>query len=176
MSLNFMAAVTICSDFWAQKIVCHGFHCIPIYLPWSDGIGCHDLSFLNIESQLFHSPLSLSSRGSSFSVIKVEQSVYLRLLIFLLAILIPACASSSPVFCMIYSANKLNKQGDDIQSRCTPSPTLNHSAVPCLVLTLVSWPAYRRSMVVCQEAGKVVWYSHLFKNFPVCCDPPSQRL
>ena len=31
-------------------------------------------------------------------------------------------------------------------------------------------------MVVCQEAGKVVWYSHLFKNFPVCCDPPSQRL
>ena len=24
---------------------------------------------------------------------------------------------------------------------------------------------------VSQEAGKVVWYSHLFKNFPVCCDP-----
>ena len=23
---------------------------------------------------------------------------------------------------------------------------------------------------VSQEAGKVVWYSHLFKNFPVCCD------
>ena len=22
-----------------------------------------------------------------------------------------------------------------------------------------------------QEAGKVVWYSRLFKNFPVCCDP-----
>ena len=21
------------------------------------------------------------------------------------------------------------------------------------------------------EAGKVVWYSHPFKNFPVCCDP-----
>ena len=27
-----------------------------------------------------------------------------------------------------------------------------------------------------QEAGQVVWYSHLFKNFPVCCDPNSQRL
>ena len=27
-----------------------------------------------------------------------------------------------------------------------------------------------------QEAGKLVWYSHLFKNFPVCCDPHSQRL
>ena len=23
---------------------------------------------------------------------------------------------------------------------------------------------------VSQEAGKVVWYSHLFKNFPVCSD------
>ena len=42
-------------------------------------------------------------------------SAYLRLLIFLLAILIPACASSSPVFLMMYSAYKLNKQGDNIQ-------------------------------------------------------------
>ena len=47
------------------KIKCHCFHCFPIYLPWSDGTGFHDLSFLNVEFyQLFHSPLS-SSRGSS---------------------------------------------------------------------------------------------------------------
>ena len=33
-----MPAVTICSDFVAQKNkVCHYFHCFPIYLPWSDG-------------------------------------------------------------------------------------------------------------------------------------------
>ena len=32
-----------------QKIVSHCFHCFPIYLPWSDGTGCHDLSFLNVE-------------------------------------------------------------------------------------------------------------------------------
>ena len=31
------------------KKVCHCFHCLPIYLPWSDGTGCHDLSFLNVE-------------------------------------------------------------------------------------------------------------------------------
>ena len=44
-----MAAVTICSDFGAQKNkVSHCFHCSPIYLPWSDGTGCHDLSFLNV--------------------------------------------------------------------------------------------------------------------------------
>ena len=38
-----------------------------------------------------------------------------RLLIFLLAILIPGCASSSPAFCMMYSACKLNKQDNNIQ-------------------------------------------------------------
>ena len=32
-----------------QDKVCHCFHCFPIYLPWSDGTGCHDLSFLNVE-------------------------------------------------------------------------------------------------------------------------------
>ena len=29
--------------------VCYCFHCFPIYLPWSDGTRCHDLSFLNVE-------------------------------------------------------------------------------------------------------------------------------
>ena len=50
-----------------RKIVSPCFHCFHIYLPWSDGTGCHDLCFLNVESlsQLLHSPLSLSSRGSS---------------------------------------------------------------------------------------------------------------
>ena len=49
-SFNFMAAVTICSDFGPQdNKVCHCFHCCPIYLPWSNGTGCHDLSFLNVE-------------------------------------------------------------------------------------------------------------------------------
>ena len=32
-----------------HKIVSHCFHCFPIYLPWSDRSGCHDLHFLNIE-------------------------------------------------------------------------------------------------------------------------------
>ena len=48
--LIFLAAVTICSDFGAQENkVCHCVHCFPIYLPWSDGTGCHDLRFLNAE-------------------------------------------------------------------------------------------------------------------------------
>ena len=32
-----------------RKIVSHCFHCFPIYFPWSDGTGCHDFSFLNVE-------------------------------------------------------------------------------------------------------------------------------
>ena len=27
----------------------HCLHCFPIYFPWSDGTGCHDLRFLNVE-------------------------------------------------------------------------------------------------------------------------------
>ena len=47
---NFMAAVTIWSDFGAQKNkVWHCFHCFPIYFLWSDGTRCHELSFLNVE-------------------------------------------------------------------------------------------------------------------------------
>ena len=46
--------------------------------------------------------------SSSLSAIRVVSSAYLKLLIFLLAILIPACASSSPSFLMMYSAYKLN--------------------------------------------------------------------
>ena len=43
-----MAAVTICSDFGAQKNkVWHCFHCFPIYLPWSDGTGCHEVMGLD---------------------------------------------------------------------------------------------------------------------------------
>ena len=46
-SFNFMAAVTICSDFRAQENKIS--HCFPIYLLWSDGTRFHDLSFLNVE-------------------------------------------------------------------------------------------------------------------------------
>ena len=55
-------------------------------------------------------------------------STYLRLLIFP-AILIPACASSSPAFLMMYSAYKLTKQGDNIQPQWTPFPIWNQSVV-----------------------------------------------
>ena len=190
-----MAAVTICSDFRAHKNkVSHCFHFLPIYLPWSDGTRCHDLSFLNVEyffyfilffsftilywfwhiSKWIHHrytcvprpepssllpphtiPLGHPSALSPFTFIKklfsssllstvrLVSSAYLRILIFLLAILIPAYASPSLAFLIMYSSYKLNKQGDNIQPWCTPFPIWDSSAVTCPVLTVASWPAYR---------------------------------
>ena len=80
---------------------------------------------------------------SSFSVIRVVSSAYLRLLIFLPAILIPACASSSLAFHMMYSVFKLNLHGDNIQRWRTLFPMWKQSVIPHPVLIVASWPAYR---------------------------------
>ena len=92
------------------------------------------LSYFTFIKRLFSS--------SSLSVIRVLSSAYMRLLIFLPEILIPACASSSLAVLMMYSAYKLNKHGDNMQTWRTPFPIWNHSVVPCPVLTVSSWPAY----------------------------------
>ena len=53
--------------------------------------------------------------SSLLSAIRMVTSAYLRLLIFHLAILIPAYYSSSLTLHMMYSVYKLNKHGDNIQ-------------------------------------------------------------
>ena len=100
MSFNFMAAGTIHSDFGAQeKKNLSLFPFFPIYLSLSDGSRCHDIKFLNVEfpasffTFLFH-PIKRIFSSSSLSAIRVVSSAYLRLLIFLPAILIPICNSS----------------------------------------------------------------------------------
>ena len=102
--------------------------------------------------------------SSSLSAIRVLSSAYLRLLVFLPAILSPACTSSSPAFHMMYSAYKLNKRGDNIQPWHTPLLIWKQFVVSCLVLTVASWPAYRllrRQVRVCQ--GLIF---SLLKSFP----------
>ena len=99
----------------------------------------------------FKSAFSLSSFtfiemifSSSLSASEVISSVYLRLLIFLPAILIAPYDLSSLAFHVMYSAWKLNKQGDNIQPWHTPFPVLNQFVVfLCLILTAVFYPAYR---------------------------------
>ena len=144
-----MAAITICSDFGAPKInsltvstvspsICHevmGLDAvILVFWIFSYKPGFSLCSFTFIK-RLFSS--------FSLSAIRVVSSAHLRLWIILLAILVPACASSSPAFLVMYSAYKLNKQGDSIQPWCTPFPIWNQAVGPCPVLTVASWPAYR---------------------------------
>ena len=144
-----MAAITTCNDYGApQNKVSHCFHCFSIYLPEVMGPDAVILVFWKLG---FKPVFSLSSftfikklfSSSLLSAIRVVSSTYLRLLIFLLEILIPVCASSSLAFHMMYSAYKLNKQGDGIQPWHIPFPVWNQSVVPGPVLTVVSWPAYR---------------------------------
>ena len=79
------------------------------------------LSYFTFIKRLFSS--------SSLSFIRVVSSAYLRLLIFRPTILIPPWDSLSLAFRLMYSACKLNKQGDNIQPRHTPFPIWNQSVV-----------------------------------------------
>ena len=94
-----MATVTVHSDFGAQENkICHLPHFFPTYLPSNDGTGCHDLCFLMLS---FKPAFPLSSftfikvkdSSSLLSAIRMVSSAYLRLPIFLPAILIPAARS-----------------------------------------------------------------------------------
>ena len=151
-----MAAATICSDFGApQNRVCHCFHCFPIY--------CHEVMgpdamisvfwMLSFKLTFSFSSFTFIKRLFSFSLlsaIRGMSSVYLRLLLFLLAILIPACASSSPVILLKYFAYNLDKQSDNIQPWHIPFPIWNQPVVPCPLLTVTS------SIQFTQEIGQVV--------------------
>ena len=137
-----MAAVTICSDFGAQEIKSVTVSIVSLSI-------CHErmgpdamilvFGTLSFKPAFSHSSVTFIKRlfsSSLLSAVRVVSSAYLKLLIFLLAVLILA-------FHMMYSAYKLNNQGNNIQPLCTPFPILNQSIVPCLVLTVVSWSAYR---------------------------------
>ena len=123
---------------------------------------------------------SFTYRGDSFTVIKrlfsssflsairVVSSAYLKLLLFILEILIPACDLSSLAF-GIY----VKQAGWQYTALMYFFPNFEPDSYSisgsyCCFLTCIQ---------VSQEAGKVVWHSHLFKNLStVCCDPHSQRL
>ena len=138
-----MAAVNIHSYFEApESKIYHCFHFFLFYLPWSDGTGYHGLSFYN--AGLTKLAFSLSS----FTLIKrLSSSSSLSVEWYLLHIW--SCwyfsqqSWSSPAFHMMHSACKVNKQGDKIHPYLTSFPILSQFIVPCPVLTVASWPAYR---------------------------------
>ena len=163
-----MGAVTICSDFGApQNKVCHCFHFSTsichevmgpdamIFIFWMPSCKpAFSLSFFTFIKRIFNSSL--------LSVIRVISDAYLRLLVFFLAILIPACALFSPAFHTMCSASKLNKQGWHYTTLTYSVPNFESvhcsmSGSNCCFLTCIQ---------ASQVAGQVVWYSHHFKNFP----------
>ena len=139
-----MAAVIICSDFRAHKEeICQFLTLCPSLCHEVIGTDFMILVFLifsfNPALPLYPFTLIKSLFScSSFSAIRVVSSTYLRLLMFLLPILIPACNSSKLAFFMMCSVYRLNKQGDSRQPCHTPFSILNQSVVPDTVLTNVS--------------------------------------
>ena len=110
------------------------------------------LSSFTLIKRLFNSYL--------LSAIRVASSIYLRLLLFLPAILIPACNSSRGAFRMMYSAYRLNKLDDNkslvILLSQSWTSQLFHTGY-CFFLTHIQ---------VSQETGKMICYSHFFKSIP----------
>ena len=139
-SSAFMAGVTG-SDFGAQEEeICHDSHLLPLYLPCSNGTGCHDLScwlffffflIFNLKPALSLSSFTLIKSlfsSSSLSAIRVVSTTYLRLLLPS-TILIPVCNSSSLAFLLVWSAYRLNKQGDSRQPCHAAFSILNQPVV-----------------------------------------------
>ena len=166
MSFNFIAAITIylgppkiksATVSTVSLSICHevmGPDATMILVFWM-------LSFkptFSLSSSTFSKRLFSSSLLYAISVVSYA---YLRLLIFPPTILIPACASSSPSFLMVYSAYKLNKPGDDIQLLTHSFSYLepvccSMSSSNCCFLTCIQ---------ISQEAGQASDILTL-KNFP----------
>ena len=114
-------------------------------------------------------------KGTDFIFLGSKITAYLRLLIFLPEILMPACDSSSLAFCMRYCSYNLNKQDDNIQFLHTPFPIWNQYVVPHPVITVASWPAC--SFLRKQVRGSIIPISvrifpqfvviHTFKGFSI---------
>ena len=129
-SLNFMVAVTVCSDVRAQESkIFHCFHFFPVCFHEMMGPDTRILVFWMLRFKptfsLYPFTFIMKLFSSSLSAIRVVSSAYWRLLMFLPTILIPVCVSSRPAFHMMCFAYTLNKQGDSIQPWCTPFPIWN---------------------------------------------------
>jgi len=134
-----MASLTICSDLGAPKNkICHYFHLFPSI--WCEVMGLNAIilvfkifSFKPALSLYSFTLIKRLSISSLLSAIRVVSSTYLRLFMFLLAILILAYSSSSPAFFMMCLVYRLNKWGDSRPPHHTTFLILSQSVVPCSI-------------------------------------------
>ena len=137
-----MAAVTICSDFGAQENKLLLFPLFPHLCAKILVFECWVLS------QIFHSPLSPSSRGSLVPLrflpwgcchLHILGYWYFSRQSWFQLVNHPAWHFT---WCTVHM---LNKKDDNLQPWCTPYLILNQFVLPSPVLTVASWPAYRFS-------------------------------
>ena len=125
------------------------FQFFPFYLPWNgDGLEAMSSVFwmLSLELAFSLSSCILIKRLFCFSSlfgIRVVLSAYLRLLVFLLATLIPACDPSSLAFHMMYFTYKLNKLGLFLVPEKAMAP---HSSIPAWKIPWIEEPGRLQSM------------------------------
>ena len=163
-----MAAVTICSDFGTKENkVFHCFHCFPHLfviklqdqMPWSSFSEC------GVLSQLFHSPLSPSSRGSLVpllflpkgGIIWISEAIDISpwnldssLCFMQSSILHDVLCTAGKKAGWQYTA--LTYSFSYLEPVCCSMSSSNCHFLICIQVS--------------QEAGQVVCYPHLFQNFP----------
>ena len=138
-----MAAVTVCSNFGARCFHFSPSLCYEVIGPdaviWAFWMlsfkPAFSLSSFTLIKRFFSSSLLSAIRLVSSAIWGYWNSSWQSW--FMLVI------HQVKAFCMMYSAYKLNKQGDNIQLWYTLFQILNQFVVPCLFLTIASWPAYR---------------------------------
>ena len=170
-----MAVVTICSDLGAQKLKSATVSTVSPSISYE--VMGPDAMILVFWMLSFKPTFSLSSftfiknlSSSSSSTIRVVSSAYLRLLMFLPTIsIVLVWDSSSPGFLMMYSACKLNKHSDkyslDVLLFLFGTSLLFHVQFELLLPhRRTDFSRDRSDILTCQAS--VLWYSHLFKNFP----------
>ena len=169
-----MAAVTICSYFEAQRKILTVSIVSPSISQEVMGPDAIILVFWMLSFKpVFHSPLSKLSRAFQFlftfchkcGVICISEVTDIS----------PGNLDSSLCFIqpsISHDVLKWNKQGDNIQPWRTPFSIWNQSVVPCPVLTVASWLAYR---FLKSRSGGLVFPS-LSEFSTVYCDPHGQRL
>ena len=105
--------------------------------------------------------------SSLLSAIRVVSSVYLRLLIFLQGILIPACELSSWASHILYSVYNLNKQGDNIQPWCTSFPVL----FPMLCNSKLDIELWNYWIIFSKNNLMIKCCCLVVQSCPTLCDP-----
>ena len=159
-----------------QNKVCHCFHCFPIYLLWSDGTGCHDLSFLNVEfganfsvsSFIFIKRLFSSSLSAISGIICI--SVVFDISPWQTWFQLVSHPAQHFVWCPVHRSkmSRVTIHSLDTLLFLLRTSLFSMSISNCCFLTCIQ---------ISQEADQVVWYSHLIsESSTVYCDPHSQRL